>query len=201
MPEENPFRIALVLVMVLNLSVTAYHRIQAARTGEKITHKDEGYAFAIALRLAGLGLWIGTFGYLFFPAAFRWAMFPLPSWVRWTAVVGGLLCSPLMYWTLTSLGRNLTDTVMTRANATLVTRGPYRWVRHPFYVTAALLMFCVTLLTANWFIGLSAVIVLTLLALRTPKEEQMLLARFGDSYRQYMATTGRFVPRFRSASP
>lgn len=49
---------------------------------------------------------------------------------------------------------------------------PYRWVRHPFYVTAALLMASVTLLTANWLIGLSSLIVLTLLAVRTPKEEE-----------------------------
>ena len=60
-----------------------------------------------------------------------------------------------MYWTLSSLGTNLTDTVVTRAEATLVTHGPYRWVRHPYYVTAALLMGSVTLLTANWLIGAS----------------------------------------------
>jgi protein-S-isoprenylcysteine O-methyltransferase Ste14 len=77
----------------------------------------------------------------------------------------------------------------------LVTHGPYRWVRHPFYVTAALLMASVTVLTANWFIGISSVAVLALLAIRTPKEEQMLIARFGQQYRDYMATTGRFVPR------
>jgi protein-S-isoprenylcysteine O-methyltransferase Ste14 len=34
-----------------------------------------------------------------------------------------------------------------------------------------------------------------LLALRTPKEEQRLIDRFGDDYRQYMAQTGRFLPK------
>ena len=100
-----------------------------------------------------------------------------------------------MYWTLSSLGKNLTDTVVTRKEATLVTVGPYRWVRHPFYVTAALLMFSVTILTANWLIGLTSVIVLVLLAVRTPKEEAMLIERFGDQYRDYMTKTGRFIPR------
>jgi protein-S-isoprenylcysteine O-methyltransferase Ste14 len=100
-----------------------------------------------------------------------------------------------MYWTLSTLGRNLTDTVVTRATATLVTHGPYRWVRHPFYVTAGLLMLSVTLLTANWMIGVSSLLVMALLAIRTPKEEQMLIERFGDEYRRYMAMTGRFVPR------
>jgi len=182
-------------VIVLTMAVTVYHRIQAGRSGEKISHKDEGYLFATILRLAGLGLWIITFGYLIVPAYFQWASMPLPTWLRWLGVGTGALCSLLMYWTLSSLGKNLTDTVVTRAEAKLVTHGPYRWVRHPFYVTAALLMASVTLLTANWLIGVSSVLVLALLALRTPKEEQMLIERFGQEYRDYMARTGRFVPR------
>ncbi|QDU25868.1 Isoprenylcysteine carboxyl methyltransferase (ICMT) family protein [Anatilimnocola aggregata] len=193
--NETSFRIALVVVIVLTMVVTVYHRLQAAKSGEKISHKDEGYLSATVLRLAGLVLWISTFGYLFFPTYFQWAAMPLPAWLRWTGVVTGALCSLLMYWTLSSLGKNLTDTVVTRSEATLVTSGPYRWVRHPFYVTAALLMASVTLLTANWFIGISSVAVLALLAVRTPKEEQMLIERFGRQYRDYMATTGRFIPR------
>jgi protein-S-isoprenylcysteine O-methyltransferase Ste14 len=120
---------------------------------------------------------------------------PTPTWLRWFGVVTGALCSLLMYWTLSSLGKNLTDTVVTRAEATLVTHGPYRWVRHPYYVSTALLMASVTVLTANWLIGVSSVLVLVLLAFRTPKEERMLIERFGDDYRRYMAKTGRFVPR------
>lgn len=195
MPSENPFRIALVVVIGLTMAVTAVHRIKAAASGEKISHREEGYLFFAILRLAGLGLWIGTFGYLLFPASFRWIQLPLPDWVRWMGAAVGALCSLLMYWTLSSLGKNLTDTVVTRADATLVTHGPYRYVRHPFYVTAALLMASVTLLSANWLIGAFSLLVLALLAIRTPKEEQMLIERFGQQYRDYMAHTGRFVPR------
>ena len=101
-----------------------------------------------------------------------------------------------MYWTLSSLGKNLTDTVVTRTEATLVKHGPYRWVRHPFYVTTALLMASVTVLAANWLIGAGSVLVLGFLAIRTPKEERMLIDKFGQQYRDYMAKTGRFVPRF-----
>jgi protein-S-isoprenylcysteine O-methyltransferase Ste14 len=100
-----------------------------------------------------------------------------------------------MYCTLINLGRNLTDTVMTRANATLVTSGPYRWVRHPFYLSFALLMLAAMLLSANWFIGLSALVVLLMLVLRTPKEEQKLVEKFGEDYRAYVTMTGRFFPK------
>ncbi len=162
MPSEDPFRIALVGVIVLTMAVTVYYRVQAASSGEKISHREEGYLFTTVLRLTGLVLWICTFGYLVFPASFQWAATPLPTWLRWLGVVTGAFCSLLMYWTLSSLGKNLTDTVVTREKATLVTHGPYRWVRHPFYVTAALLMASVTLLTSNGLIGLSSAGVLAL---------------------------------------
>jgi protein-S-isoprenylcysteine O-methyltransferase Ste14 len=54
----------------------------------------------------------------------------------------------------------------------------------------------VTLLTANGVIGVRSLLVLGLLAIRTPKEERMLVERFGKQYQDYMATTGRFVPHF-----
>lgn len=195
MSTENSYRVALVVVMVLTISVILYYRLQAASSGEKISRKEEGYLFAVTLRLAGVCLWLATFAYLIDPFSVQWASVPLPPSVRWVGVAIGVSCSALMYWTLSSLGKNLTDTVVTRKQATLVTNGPYRWVRHPFYVTAALLMGSVTILTANWLIGLMSLIVLTMLAIRTPKEEQMLIERFGEQYRDYMARTGRFFPR------
>jgi protein-S-isoprenylcysteine O-methyltransferase Ste14 len=198
MPNETPFRVSLLVVVILASSVGIYYRLLAASSGEKISHKEEGYAFATVLRLAGVCLWISAFGYLVFPASFQWASLPLPVWLRWLGVAAGLFCTLLFYWTLSSLGKNLTDTVVIRAAATLVTHGPYRWVRHPFYVTTALLMAAVTLLTANGFIGVCSVLVLSLLAMRTPKEEQMLIERFGDEYRSYMKKTGRFIPRIRN---
>ena len=74
MESEMPFRISLVIVAVLTMAVTVYHRLQAAKSGEKISHKEEGYLFATVLRLTGLILWISTFGYLIFPACFAYPM-------------------------------------------------------------------------------------------------------------------------------
>lgn len=195
MSQEIRYRVTLVIVVVLAMAIGGYHRRKAAASGEKISWKEEGYTFAIALRLSGLALWISTAAYLLAPGSVRWAALPLPEWLRWVGAGSGLLGSALMYWTMSSLGKNLTDTVVTRRDATLVTTGPYRWVRHPFYVTAAILMASVTLLTASWLIGVCSLVILTLLAIRTPKEEQMLIARFGEGYREYMRRTGRFWPR------
>ncbi len=130
-----------------------------------------------------------------------WSSVPLPVWVRWIGVAIGVLGALLLTWTFHCIGKNITDTVVTRKEHFLVTTGPYRWVRHPFYVAFALAMLANSLVTANWFVFATGAVVLLLLVIRTSKEEEKLIERFGDEYRQYMATTGRFWPRlFRQES-
>ena len=129
MAYERYFRAALGVIILLTTFVTGFHRFKAAQSGEKISRKDEGFLFALVLRLSGLVLFVVTIAYLIAPASVQWAMLPVPTWVRWIGVITGLLSSLLMYWTLSSLGKNLTDTVVIRNNATLVTDGPYRWQR------------------------------------------------------------------------
>ncbi len=99
---------------------------------------------------------------------------------------------------MSSLGQNLTDTVVTRKDHTLVTSGPYRFVRHPFYDAAALYFLAISLVAANWFLGLACALVFALIVVRTRREEDRLLARFGDDYRRYTEQTGRFLPGIRA---
>jgi protein-S-isoprenylcysteine O-methyltransferase Ste14 len=84
---------------------------------------------------------------------------------------------------------------VTRKEHTLVTTGPYRWVRHPLYSSAALAILANSLVAANWFFLATGGVMFLLLVIRTRKEEENLLARFGDAYRKYMQRTGRFIPR------
>jgi protein-S-isoprenylcysteine O-methyltransferase Ste14 len=85
--------------------------------------------------------------------------------------------------------------VVTRREHTLVTKGPYRWVRHPFYDAVALSVVATSMAAANWFLLLIGGLVFMLMIVRTRMEEEKLLSRFGDSYRAYVERTGRFVPR------
>lgn len=196
MNAESQLRLAVLVHMVLTLCVVVYFRRRAAASGEQVSRQAEGWLLAVALRLAGLGLLLSTVGWLLAASVVHWAALPLPLGLRQAAGVAAILCPVLMYWTLSSLGRNLTDTVYVREAATLVQHGPYRWVRHPFYVVSGLLMVLVSVMSANALIAGCSAAVLILLAVRTPKEEQMLVSRFGDQYRDYMRRTGRFVPRW-----
>ena len=129
------------------------------------------------------------------PSSMVWSSVHLPEWSRWAGVGLGVVAGVLLLWTLQSLGKNLTDTVVTRRDHTLVTSGPYRWVRHPFYDAAALCTVANSLVAANWFVLLTGGLAVALLMARTRTEEEKLLARFGESYRIYTERTGRFLPR------
>ena len=171
MDDASSFRTAFIAMLVLSVSVGGYHRWQAARSREPISRREEGWLIFVPLRLGGLVLLVSAFAWCIDPAWMRWAELPLPPAVRWLGAATGLASVAFMGWTMHHLGKNLTDTVVTRREHTLVTTGPYRWVRHPFYVTAALLMLSATLLTANAALGLAGLVVLSLLAIRTPREE------------------------------
>src|SRR4029079_17209697 len=116
------------------------------------------------------------------PQRMAWASVLLPDWLRWSGAGVGVLAAVFLLWTLHSLGTNLTDTVVTRKAHTLVTRGPYRWIRHPFYDALVLIVLSASLLTANWFIFATGAAVFALLPIRAGREEANLVARFGDAY-------------------
>jgi protein-S-isoprenylcysteine O-methyltransferase Ste14 len=94
-----------------------------------------------------------------------------------------------------TLGRNLTDTVVTRRDAHFVNHGPYRLVRNPMYTGVLLLGMSLGLGLGTWLLPVAASLMFTLLSLRTRREEQYLIERFGDQYRSYMKRVGRFFPK------
>jgi protein-S-isoprenylcysteine O-methyltransferase Ste14 len=193
--DDQTFRAALVLIVLVVFPIGVYHRVRSQATGEKLDRWQEGPFILATLRPLGLVLWLGLIAYMIDPSWMAWSAMPLPAWLRWIGVAVCAASSGLLIWTFRRLGKNLTDTVVTRRTHTLVTNGPYRWVRHPFYDSAALLVLGSSLLAANWFLFIVGVMVIGLLVIRTRTEEEKLLARFGGTYRDYMDRTGRFVPR------
>ncbi|MFB3922170.1 MAG: isoprenylcysteine carboxylmethyltransferase family protein [Terriglobia bacterium] len=192
---DQPFRIALIIGAMIVFPVAAYYRFRSQATGEKLDRRREGLFILIALRLAGLFCMLGMGAYMVNPSWMAWSSLALPGAARWAGVVVGAAGGGLMIWAFANLGKNLTDTVVTRREHRLVTGGPYRWVRHPFYDSVALCILGYSLAAANWFILLTGGMAFLLIVVRTRKEEAELLSRFGDSYRQFVARTGRFLPK------
>jgi protein-S-isoprenylcysteine O-methyltransferase Ste14 len=196
MTDESTFRLIAIVSIVLTLPIGLYHRIRSQATREKLARWEEGIFIMIGLRLCGFLTLVALFAYLFNPSWMIWSSVALPNWLRWTGALFAVLGVPLLlFWTFHSLGKNLTDTVVTRRDHTLVMHGPYRWVRHPFYDVVLLGVFSMSLLTANWLLALLGLTAFAMIVVRTRIEEEKLVERFGDQYRAYMARTGRFLPQ------
>lgn len=190
------FRTALLIVIGLFVPFGVYYRGRSY-TGEKLDRWQEGTFILFGTRLGGIPFLIGGIAWMINPQRMAWASVPIPIWLRWLGFVligfGGFL----LVWTFRNLGKNLTDTVVTRKNHSLVTTGPYRFVRHPFYMAGIVAIIGGSLVSANWFLLVSGLVPFGFLIARTRIEEEKLIERFGDQYRNYMATTGRFLPRFK----
>jgi len=194
MNDDHIFRLILIVGFVAVLPVGIYHRLKAA-TFEKLDRRQEGLFLLISIRLLGLVQLATILTFLIDPSLLAWSSVPVPVALRWAGVGLGMVGSALFVWMLRNLGKNLTDTVVTRKEHSLVTTGPYRWVRHPFYASFAVAVVAISLVTANWFLFVVGGVHFLLFMARTRTEEAKLIERFGDEYRRYRERTGRFFPR------
>ena len=196
MSADDPvFRTVLIVGAAVLLPIMVYHRLRSQATGEKLDRRREGLFILLTLRPIGVACMLGLFAYMVNPSSMAWSSVSLPAALRWAGAGVGVLGGGLLIWTLRTLGKNLTDTVVTRKNHTLVTSGPYRWVRHPFYDSVALCIVANSMVAANWFLFATGGLTFTLMVVRTRREEEILESRFGDTHRAYMERTGRFLPR------
>lgn len=193
------FRWLSLAVFVATLGISAWQRSLARRRAGSIPRGSEPPAL-IAGRLAvSLPLFGAVLAYLIDPGWMSWASVGLPPWVQWLGVALGGLTVPTAYWVLTTLGTNVSETVLTKEGQELVTTGPYRWVRHPLYSTGIGLFLSIGLMAANAFILCWTIaVVLGVGLVVIPREEAALLARFGDEYARYRARTGMLVPKPRA---
>src|ERR1043165_4655617 len=166
MNDDQLFRRLFLVWCLVFLPVGIYFRLKA-RTGEKLDRRQEGLFILVSLRLAGLAGMVGAILYLLDFRGMRWALVVLPTWSRWLGLILMGVASGLLVWMFRTLGKNLTDTVVTRKQHALVTTGPYRWVRHPFYVSAAILIVGSSLVTGNRFIFATGCVMFVLLIIRT----------------------------------
>jgi protein-S-isoprenylcysteine O-methyltransferase Ste14 len=74
-----------------------------------------------------------------------------------------------------------------------VTSGIYRISRNPIYLSGFLLFIGIGMATASWIILLCAILWFVLFHTVLPSEEDFLLEKYGDSYREYMKKTPRWL--------
>ncbi len=193
---EVGFRGLLLVILLIGFGMSGAFRRRARQASGTIERGSESPGL-IAMRLVvGLPYFLGLVVWLVRPQWLDFAALPLPAWLRWAGVALAVACLPLMAWVLRSIGSNISETVLVKAQHELVTSGPYRWVRHPLYSVGSLLFLSTGLISANaWLLGFALAIAIGIRWQVVPREEAALIERFGDRYRAYRERTGALIPR------
>jgi protein-S-isoprenylcysteine O-methyltransferase Ste14 len=74
-----------------------------------------------------------------------------------------------------------------------VTRGIYRYSKHPMYVTGFLVLLGAGIASASWIFLLLFVVDIMLSLLFIEAEERYCIEKYGDAYREYMNRTPRWI--------
>jgi len=196
MDEPLDFRVVFGALFLLLFGVVTRYRVKA-QSGRKFDYSNEGGVIFLALRLGGAvplavlrvvrGLSRGA-GVVIHRAALAVAL----GRCRF-----GVTADPVDRLGSAEPGAQRLPTGMTHEDHELVTDGPYRWIRNPLYTAGALFFTGNGLISASAFLLSGALIAVALVTIRLPSEEAELEKRFGQTYRDYVSRTGRFLPRLR----
>ncbi|GAA3729062.1 isoprenylcysteine carboxyl methyltransferase family protein [Leifsonia bigeumensis] len=106
---------------------------------------------------------------------------PFLPWLGWPMLALVLLSQALRYWCIASLGPQWNTRVIVVPGLHLVTRGPYRWLRHPNlrhpnYLAVVVEGFALPLVHTAWITALAFTVLnaVLLLGFRIPTENRAL---------------------------
>jgi len=124
---------------------------------------------------------------------FQWSHLPL-----WLQIVGGLILISYFYLSYLIVRENpyLSSAVRIQKERgqTVITTGPYHYVRHPMYASLIPFVFGTSLLLGSWYGIPVGLMLIGLVAVRASKEERLLLKEL-EGYDTYMAQVRyRFIP-------
>jgi protein-S-isoprenylcysteine O-methyltransferase Ste14 len=181
------------VLFVLCWGAIRFRYARRAHRNRLISKHDELYEVGL--------LTLSFVGYVIIPAVYvatPWLSFadyrfqPLMCWLG-IATAGATLW---LFWrSHADLGGNFSAKLVIREKHNLVKTGVYRRIRHPMYASFLLWSLLQILLLPNWITGLAGIFGFCILyCARIRREEQLMLHKFGDEYREYMSHTKRLVP-------
>ena len=206
MAMEIFFKIAFFAILFSFAYVmTAYTKKAKARKEDASTrvkmHNEHEVPLLLRLRqIFGIPFYVGVLVWTFAPRFMEWSNASFPLWIRWAGLGLGLIAVCINAWSHRTLGEKLGEdfdpALRLLKVPALVKDGPYAKIRHPIYLAFLLMQISVLLLTSNWFIGFCGIaIIVSIIAIRLPEEEKLLIEQFSDEYREYMKCTGSLLPK------
>jgi protein-S-isoprenylcysteine O-methyltransferase Ste14 len=143
-----------------------------------------------ALSLVGALLAFGA------PVLFPSARIPLPHALMFYTAIALFWAGTILYpWAAITLGAFFRTSVQLLDGQRLVTRGPYRILRHPAYTAGMLVFTGIGLATGNWLSLVGAMLSVAIAyAWRIRIEEAALRERFGAEFEAHRRRTWAIIP-------
>ena len=112
---------------------------------------------------------------------------PLKLGTTWFAIGLAIFLLGLIMTTMATV--NFATTPMNEP----VTKGMYRYSRHPLYAALLLTYLSVGIASASWVFLLVTILWAVLIGFAAADEERYCLQKYGDAYREYMNRTPRWI--------
>jgi protein-S-isoprenylcysteine O-methyltransferase Ste14 len=173
--------------------VIRYPHERRARKTPVAQRRDRGRDTALML-ISFTGLFLVPVIYVLTsqPAFASYPFHPVQAWIGVLVLLAALV---LFHRTHRDLGRAWSVTLEVRREHRMVAQGIYARLRHPMYAAFWLWALSQAFLLPNWIAGPAGLVGFgTLFFVRVGREERMMLDKFGEEYRAYMARTKRIVP-------
>jgi len=174
----------------------AYWLIAALKTRPTQRKESFGWRYGIML-VESLGFVLafdgdadlGVLGHKIFPRNFdiavlgivlTWAGIGLAIWARW------------------HLGQYWSGRITIKEDHKLIRTGPYARLRHPIYSGLDLAVIGSSLAINRWRCVAGVCVIILGFCVKAKREEAMLTAQFGESFREHLTHTGFLFPRLRA---
>lgn len=154
------------------------------------------FSFILVLGMPFTVWWLAVPIYAFYPSIFEGLGLEIQNQLLgWIGMAATFFAGVIHVWSHMVLGRYYAQGLpKIRQGHKLVTTGPYRYVRHPIYVSAILYFVATFLLAANWFFLMIFLTLIPGLYVFAKREEKVLIDHFGSEYSDYMKRSWMFIP-------
>jgi protein-S-isoprenylcysteine O-methyltransferase Ste14 len=127
----------------------------------------------------------GTFDYAKYEYLFN---------IRLIGLVVYIIFAWFQVWIYKIMGENFSNEIVVLKNHKLVTKGPFRVIRHPYYFGQILSDLGVAVALLSYIVFPLVIIEIPLLIMRSRREEKLLAKHFKDEFDSYKKKTGFIIP-------
>ncbi|MCW9065315.1 MAG: isoprenylcysteine carboxylmethyltransferase family protein [Ignavibacteriaceae bacterium] len=114
--------------------------------------------------------------------------------IRYIGLAVYLVFSWVQIWAFKTLGENYSQDILIKKNHQLITKGPFRIIRHPQYISQILIDLGGAAATLSYIVAPIAVIQIPFILLRASVEDKLMAKHFGTEFSSYKKKSGFVLP-------